>query len=145
MTEGIGVILMVALVVFLLMFIYYVPFMVWIVAKNAGVNVPLWQLFLMRLRKSPVPKIVNCLIIADKAGLKDVTYRGLENHFLAGGNIDNVVTALVTAKKANIDLTFQLATAFDLAGKDIVKAVQEKAKNQGHKSLDDEFNDFVAK
>jgi uncharacterized protein YqfA (UPF0365 family) len=144
MTEGVGIISIVILVIFLLMFLYYVPFVLWITAKNAGINIPLFQLFLMRLRKSPVSKIVNCMIMADKAGLKDVTYQELEAHCLAGGNIENVIHALVMAKKANIDLTFQLASTFDLAGKDVVQAVKEKAKIQD-KTIDDMYNDFISK
>ncbi|HHT33827.1 MAG TPA: flotillin-like protein FloA, partial [Bacteroidales bacterium] len=64
------------------------------------------------------------MIEAHKAGLKDVTRDNLEAHYLAGGNVEKVVHALVSASKANIDLSFQMATAIDLAGRDVLTAVQ---------------------
>ncbi|GAO30378.1 hypothetical protein JCM15548_12643 [Geofilum rubicundum JCM 15548] len=78
----------------------------------------------MRIRKVPPTAIVRALIEAHKAGLKDVKRDELEAHFLAGGHIEKVVHALVSASKANIDLTFQMATAIDLAGRDVFEAVQ---------------------
>lgn len=100
------------------------PFVLWINAKAAGVSVSLLQLFLMRLRKVPPPVIVNAMIEAHKAGLKNITRDQLEAHYLAGGHVERVVHALVSAEKANIDLTFQMATAIDLAGRDVFQAVQ---------------------
>lgn len=67
---------------------------------------------------------MNCLIEAHKAGLQDVKRDGLEAHYLAGGHIERVVHALVSANKASIDLSFQMATAIDLAGRDVFEAVQ---------------------
>lgn len=116
---GIGV-----LVVLLLLFFYYVPFILWISAKVSGVNISLLQLFLMRIRKVPPHTIVQCLIEAHKADLHEVTRDGLEAHYLAGGHIERVVHALVSASKANIDLSFKMATAIDLAGRDVFQAVQ---------------------
>ena len=110
--------------VLVLIFFYYVPFVLWINAKAAGVNVSLLQLFLMRLRKVPPPVIVNAMIEAHKAGLKNISRDQLEAHYLAGGHVERVVHALVSAEKANIDLTFQMATAIDLAGRDVFHAVQ---------------------
>lgn len=110
--------------VLLLLFFYYVPFLLWISAQVNGVRISLVQLFLMRIRKVPPYKIVDCMIEAHKAGIADVRRDGLEAHFLAGGNIVNVVHALVSANKANIDLSFQMATAIDLAGRDVLEAVQ---------------------
>lgn len=124
MLTGIGIVGIIVVVVFLLLFFYYVPFMLWITAKVSGVNISLIQLFLMRIRKVPPSKIVNCLIEAHKADLKEVTRDGLEAHYLAGGHIERVVHALVSASKANIDLTFKMATAIDLAGRDVFEAVQ---------------------
>ena len=111
---GIGVII----------FLYYVPFMLWINAVVSGVHISLVQLFLMRIRKVPPAKIVNCMIEAHKAGLTDVKRHGLEAHYLAGGHIERVVHALVSASKAGIALPFQMATAIDLAGRDVFEAVQ---------------------
>ncbi len=117
-------VLLVAAIILLSIFFYYVPFVLWINAKAAGVNVSLLQLFLMRLRKVPPPVIVNAMIEAHKAGLKNITRDQLEAHYLAGGHVERVVHALVSAEKANIDLTFQMATAIDLAGRDVFQAVQ---------------------
>ena len=108
----------------IIIFLYYVPFMLWINAMVSGVHISLIQLFLMRIRKVPPSLIVNCMIEAHKAGLTDVKRDGLEAHFLAGGHIQRVVHALVSASKAGINLPFQMATAIDLAGRDVFEAVQ---------------------
>ena len=118
------IVLLVILGIFLIIFFYYVPFMLWINAQVSGVRISLVQLFLMRIRKVPPTKIVNCLIEAHKAGLQDVKRDGLEAHYLAGGHIERVVHALVSANKASMELPFQMATAIDLAGRDVFEAVQ---------------------
>ncbi len=118
------VVLLALLAILLLLFFYYVPFLLWISAIVSGVRISLIQLFLMRIRKVPPRKIVDCMIEAHKAGLQDVKRDGLEAHYLAGGHIERVVHALVSASKANIDLSFQMATAIDLAGRDVFEAVQ---------------------
>lgn len=110
--------------VLLSIFFYYVPFLMWISAKVSGVNISLIQLFLMRIRKVPPGVITRAMIEAHKAGLKSLTRDELEAHYLAGGHVERVVHALVSASKANIDLTFQMATAIDLAGRDVFEAVQ---------------------
>lgn len=114
----------IAILVLLLVFFYYVPFFLWINAISAGVRISLVQLFLMRIRRVPPRTIVYAMIEAHKAGLKSITRDELEAHFLAGGHVEKVVHALVSASKANIDLTFQMATAIDLAGRDVFNAVQ---------------------
>jgi len=108
----------------LCVFFYYVPFFLWISARVSGVRISLVQLFLMRIRQVPATTIVKAMIEAHKAGLHDVTRDDLEAHYLAGGNVDAVVHALVSASKANIDLGFKMATAIDLAGRDVFQAVQ---------------------
>lgn len=118
------ILLAVALIVLLGIFFYYVPFFLWISAQVSGVRISLMQLFLMRIRKVPASVIVRALIEAHKAGLKDVNRDDLEAHYLAGGNVEKVVHALVSASKANIDLGFKMATAIDLAGRDVFQAVQ---------------------
>ena len=110
--------------VLLCIFFYYVPFLMWISAKVSGVNISLIQLFLMRIRKVPPGVITRAMIEAHKAGLKTLTRDELEAHYLAGGHVERVVHALVSASKANIDLSFQMATAIDLAGRDVFQAVQ---------------------
>lgn len=117
-------ILIVLIAIALCIFFYYVPFMLWINAVVSGVHISLVQLFLMRIRKVPPTLIVNCMIEAHKAGLMEVKRDGLEAHYLAGGHIQRVVHALVSASKAGIDLSFQMATAIDLAGRDVFEAVQ---------------------
>ncbi|MBO4978426.1 MAG: flotillin-like protein FloA [Muribaculaceae bacterium] len=108
----------------LILFFYYCPFFLWFSARVSGVRVSLLQLVLMRIRQVPPGVIVRALIEAHKAGLKDVTRDDLEAHYLAGGNVERVVHALVSASKANIDLGFKMATAIDLAGRDVFQAVQ---------------------
>jgi len=116
--------LIIGAIILLSIFFYYVPFVLWITAKASGVSISLLQLFLMRLRKVPPPIIARAMIEAHKAGLKNIYRDQLEAHFLAGGHVERVVHALVSAEKANIDLTFQMATAIDLAGRDVFQAVQ---------------------
>ena len=118
-----GLLAVVAIII-LSVFFHYVPFVLWISAKASGVNVSLLQLFMMRIRHVPPYAIVQAMIEAHKAGLDDVTRDSLEAHYLAGGHVERVVHALVSASKANIELTFQMATAIDLAGRDVFEAVQ---------------------
>ena len=113
-----------AAILLLVIFFYYVPFLLWISAKVSGVNISLIQLFLMRIRNVPPYVITRAMIEAHKAGLKTLTRDELEAHYLAGGHVEKVVHALVSASKANIDLPFQMATAIDLAGRDVFEAVQ---------------------
>ncbi len=105
------------------MFMYFVPVGLWITAVFAGVKVTIGELIGMRIRKVPPGVIVNSLITATKAGLI-LTTTDLETHFLAGGNVPNVIRALISADKANISLSFKQATAIDLAGRDVFEAVQ---------------------
>ncbi len=123
--QSIGTIGLIAvLIVLFIVFLYYVPILLWFSALVSGVRISLIQLVLMRIRKVPPTVIVRAMIEAHKAGLKSVKRDDLEAHFLAGGHIEQVVHALVSASKANIDLTFQMATAIDLAGRDVFQAVQ---------------------
>lgn len=124
MSEFLIIALGVLVIVCLIVFFYYVPFFLWISARVSGVKISLLQLFLMRIRKVPANVIVRAMIEAHKAGLSDVSRDDLEAHFLAGGNVEKVVHALVSASKANIDLGFKMATAIDLAGRDVFNAVQ---------------------
>ena len=111
-------------IIFLVLFFHYVPFFLWLSAKVSGVNISLVQLFLMRIRNVPPYIIVPGMIEAHKAGLQNITRDELEAHYLAGGHVERVVHALVSASKANIELPFQMATAIDLAGRDVFEAVQ---------------------
>lgn len=118
------ILLTVVVVALLIVFFYYCPFFLWISARVSGVRISLMQLVLMRIRQVPASIIVRALIEAHKAGLNEVTRDDLEAHYLAGGNVERVVHALVSASKANIDLGFKMATAIDLAGRDVFQAVQ---------------------
>jgi uncharacterized protein YqfA (UPF0365 family) len=95
----------------------------WLQAYFSRANVTLAELIGMWLRKVDSRLIVLSKITAVQAGL-DVTTRDLESHYLAGGRVPNVVRALIAANRANIPLDFKTATAIDLAGRDLLDAVQ---------------------
>jgi uncharacterized protein YqfA (UPF0365 family) len=101
----------------------FVPVMLWISALAAGVKVSIFTLIGMRLRRVIPSRVINPLIKAHKAGIK-VTTNQLESHYLAGGNVDRVVNALIAAHRANIELLFERCAAIDLAGRDVLEAVQ---------------------
>jgi len=110
----------------LVLILYFVPLGLWI---QAGVSIG-WgkigmiKLVIMRIRKIPPRMVTDGIINLHRAGLDFVTSEELETHFLAGGNVSNVVDALIAADKANITLNFKTATAIDLAGRDVKEAVQ---------------------
>ncbi len=110
----------------LVLILYFVPLGLWI---QSGVSIG-WgkigmiKLVIMRIRKIPPRLITDGIINLHRAGLDFVTSEELETHFLAGGNVANVVDALIAADKANIELNFKTATAIDLAGRDVKEAVQ---------------------
>ena len=131
------IIAVIGIVIILAVFFHYVPFFLWLSAKVSGVRVSLVQLFLMRIRNVPPHVIVPAMIEAHKAGLNTITrdeleahymagghVEKLEAHYMAGGHVEKVVHALVSASKANIELSFQMATGIDLAGRDVFEAVQ---------------------
>jgi uncharacterized protein YqfA (UPF0365 family) len=121
---GVALLFMVfAGIILFFIFLYFVPVNLWITALFSGVRVGLLELVFMRIRKVPPRVVVDSLITATKAGLK-LTSNELETHYLAGGNVPNVIRALISADKANISLTFKQATAIDLAGRDVFQAVQ---------------------
>ena len=119
-----AIIVAVAVIAVLSIFFHFVPFFLWLSAKVSGVKVSLVQLFLMRIRNVPPGIIVPSLIEAHKAGLDYISRDKLEAHYMTGGHVQRVVHALVSASKANIDLSFEKATAIDLAGRDVFEAVQ---------------------
>ena len=111
------------IVMLIALFLNFVPLGLWISAIAAGVNVGIFNLVGMRLRRVPAAQIVLPLIKANKAGL-DVNANQLEAHYLAGGNVDRVIDALIAAHRAEIPLTFERACAIDLAGRNVLEAVQ---------------------
>lgn len=122
--EGAALLIMVlGGIILFFIFLYFVPINLWITALFSGVKVGLFELVFMRIRKVPPRVVVDSLITATKAGLL-ISSNDLETHYLAGGNVPNVIRALISADKANISLTFKQATAIDLAGRDVFQAVQ---------------------
>lgn len=125
MTESIiGVAIILAIGVFaLLIILSFIPVGLWISALAANVEIGIITLIGMRLRRVPPANIVNPMIKAQKAGL-DITSNQLEAHYLAGGNVDRVIDALIAAERADIPLPFERAVAIDLAGRNVLEAVK---------------------
>lgn len=111
------------IIILLSVFFSFVPVMLWISALASGVRIGIVTLIAMRIRRVVPSRIVNPQIKATKAGL-GLNINQLESHYLAGGNVDRVVNALIAAQRANIDLIFERAAAIDLAGRDVLQAVQ---------------------
>ncbi len=107
----------------LLILLYLIPVGLWFQSVVSGAKVSMLQLIFMRFRKVPPSLMVNARINAKKAGI-EISTDLLESHYMAGGNVMNVINALISADKANIILDYQAATAIDLAGRDVLEAVQ---------------------
>ena len=122
-TMGFYAVVAVVAVILLWLILYFVPIGLWFSALVSNVRISLLQLILMRWRKVPPSIIVSAMIEGTKAGLK-LNANELEAHYLARGNVANVVHALVSAEKASIALDFKMASAIDLAGRDVFEAVQ---------------------
>ena len=119
-----GPIIIIAVVILALVILFrFVPMGLWISALAANVHVGIFTLIGMRLRRVVPARIVNPLIKAVKAGIK-IPINKLEAHYLAGGNVDRVVKSLIAAQRADIPLEFERACAIDLAGRDVLEAVQ---------------------
>ncbi|MEG0268381.1 MAG: flotillin-like protein FloA [Carnobacterium sp.] len=119
---GIAIIAIVVIVI-LSMFFRFVPVGLWVTAYFSGVKVSIGTLVGMRLRRVAPQNIIRPLIKATKAGL-EININELEAHYLAGGDINQVIDALIAAQRANIDLVFKQAAAIDLAGRNVFEAVQ---------------------
>ena len=104
-------------------FLSFVPLGLWISALSSGVHVSMGALIGMKIRHIKPHRLVQPLIKANKAGL-GLNISQLETHFLAGGNVDRVINALIAAQRANIPMAFEKACAIDLAGRDVFEAVQ---------------------
>lgn len=115
-------IVIVALIALTILF-RFVPLGLWISALASGVHISISTLVGMRIRRIQPSRLVLPLIKANKAGL-DLTITKLETHYLAGGNVDKVINALIAAQRANIQMAFEKACAIDLAGRDVFHAVQ---------------------
>jgi uncharacterized protein YqfA (UPF0365 family) len=127
MTVEFGLLTMVGLillaVVILSFILYFIPVQLWIAAWSSGAPVGIFTLIAMRLRRVPPAVVVTSRISAVKAGL-DIALNDLEAHYLAGGNVQKTVNALISADKASIPMSFKRAAAIDLAGRDVLEAVR---------------------
>jgi len=112
-----------AIVLFIWLFFAFIPIALWISAIAANVKIGILTLVGMKLRRVRPVLIVSPQIKAVKAGL-NIPINKLEAHYLAGGNVDRVVNALIAAQRADIALEFERAAAIDLAGRDVLEAVQ---------------------
>jgi len=121
-----GIIMLALLLIFVFLLFYFVPIGMWIqgmVSLGFG-RITIIDLIRMRLRKIAPRLIVDGVINTHKAGLTNIQTDMLETHYLAGGNVANIVVALIASDKANIPLPFETATAIDLAGRDVKSAVE---------------------
>lgn len=121
---GVVAVLLVALLV--VCFIL-VPMQTWFRALMSGAHISMFRLVGMKLRKVDYKKIVNQYILARKAGIK-IYDSEIETHMMAGGNVEKVIDALIAAHSARLDLSIEQAMAIDLAGRDVVLAVQTSVK-----------------
>jgi uncharacterized protein YqfA (UPF0365 family) len=122
----VGILMLAMLIIFVFLLFYFVPVGMWIqgvVSLGLG-RITIIDLIRMRLRKISPRLIVDGVINSHKAGITNVKADMLETHYMASGNVANVVFALIASDKANIPLTFETATAIDLAGRDVKTAVE---------------------
>ena len=117
------IILVAIVVVALIILLWFFPVALWFQAILSGVHISLIQLLLMRWRGVNPKTIVMGMITGTKAGLS-LKANELEAHYLAKGNVTKVIMALISANKANIPIDFKMASAIDLAGRDVLEAVQ---------------------
>lgn len=122
-------IFVIALIVFVLIFlaIFARYFSLWLQCKFSRAGISLYQLVMMSMKKVSPAVIVRSKIMAVQSGLTDtydISTRALESHYLAGGNVPNVIRALIAAHRAGIDMDWQVSQAIDLAGRDILDAVR---------------------
>ena len=123
MDTNLIILIVITIAALVLLFFVGSAIALWVQALVSGARVGLFNIVFMRFRKVPPNLIVTSKIMAVKAGL-DFSTDSLESHFLAGGNVSRVVQALIAADKANIELDFNRAAAIDLAGRDVLEAVQ---------------------
>ncbi len=121
---GIALLLIVLLVAFVFVHLLFLKFFrLWLQAKLSRADVKFSELIAMWMRKVDIRTIVLSKIMGVQAGL-ELTTRDLESHYLAHGNVPNVVRALVAAKRKKINLSWEDAIAIDLDGRDVLKEMQ---------------------
>lgn len=118
-----GLLIIAGFVGIVLLYFVFSYLALWLQALVSGAKVGLINIIFMQFRKVPPKLIVESKIMAVKTGI-EIPKDDLESHFLAGGNVSRVVQALIAADKANIELSFNKAVAIDLAGRDVLEAVQ---------------------
>ena len=114
-------------VVFMAIIVSLVPISIWFRALVSGAHVSMGRLIGMKLRKITIATIIDAYITSKKAGL-DISINDLETHYMAGGNVTKVAYALIAAHSARLSLTYDAAKAIDLAGRDVLAAVQGSVK-----------------
>lgn len=110
--------------IWIIVMLKLIPINMWIVARMSGVKVKLSTLTTMNLRKVPLPLVIKPLIKAHKAGL-DLSVQQLENHYLAGGNVNRVVNTLIKVRTIDVNLSFHDIAMLDLADDDIFKKFKD--------------------
>lgn len=123
MDNTLGIVILGIVGLLVVLFFTFVPVGLWVSSLAANVKISIFNMIGMRLRRVKPAKIVMPLIKARKAGL-DIAVNQLEAHYLAGGNVDNVVNALIASERAGIELKFEKAAAIDLAGRNVLEAVK---------------------
>ncbi|MCA9070376.1 MAG: flotillin-like FloA family protein, partial [Planctomycetaceae bacterium] len=118
----VGIAALIAFILFVLVFARYAGLYIQCVMTRAGISFT--NLVMMSFRKVNPSVIVRCKIMAVQAGVRQISTKALEAHYLAGGNVPNVIRALIAAHRAKIDLDWQTAQAIDLAGRDLLEAVR---------------------
>ncbi len=128
-------------VILFIMVMRYVS--LWFQAFVSGAPISLFNIIGISLRKIPIRIIINARITSFKSGLKQITVADLETHYLAGGNVINVVRAMIAADKANFPLTWRQATAIDLAGRDLLEAVKTSVNPKVIDCPDRQMGDYI--
>lgn len=123
MTENTGVVVLGIIGLVVVLFFMFVPVGLWISALASNVKISIFNLVGMKLRRVRPNRIIMPQIKATKAGIM-INVNELEAHYLAGGNVDRLVDALIAAERAGIELPFEKAAAIDLAGRDVLEAVK---------------------
>jgi uncharacterized protein YqfA (UPF0365 family) len=127
-----AILLIAGIVMLINLFVIARFFTLWLQAFMARANVTMWEIIGMRLRKVDDRMVVNARIVAAQAGL-DLSVAQLESHYLVGGHVPEVVRAMIAARLAGIDLPWNLACAMDIAGKDVLHAVQKAIDSRAAK------------
>ncbi len=125
---GVIAVFLVFAMIFALMFAPVFP--LWIRAMTSGAVIGPLQMVVMKLKKVNPTVIVDCRVMAVQAGLDEISSNAMESHYLAGGNVPMLIRALVAAHKASIPLNWNTAAAIDLAGRDVLEAVQTSVKTK---------------